>query len=165
MKILAIDPGTTDSAYVLMNDDYTIKNRNFYKFKNELVLKTIKDIGGIYDDGMTVVIEMVASYGMGVGQEVFDTCVWVGRFTQAAIDAGCPVHYVFRMEEKMTLCHNSKARDSNIRQALIDRFARFDKKNGKGTKKNQDVFYGFSKDIWAAYAVGVTWLDKEAEQG
>lgn len=165
MKILAIDPGTTDSAYVLMNDDYTIKNRNFYKFKNELVLKTIKDIGGIYDDGMTVVIEMVASYGMGVGQEVFDTCVWIGRFTQAAIDAGCPVHYVFRMEEKMTLCHNSKARDSNIRQALIDRFARFDKKNGKGTKKNQDVFYGFSKDIWAAYAVGVTWLDKEAEQG
>ena len=161
MKILAIDPGTTDSAYVLMNDDYTIKNRNFYKFKNELVLKTIKDIGGIYDDGMTVVIEMVASYGMGVGQEVFDTCVWIGRFTQAAIDAGCPVHYVFRMEEKMTLCHNSKARDSNIRQALIDRFARFDKKNGKGTKKNQDVFYGFSKDIWAAYAVGVTWLDKQ----
>ena len=161
MKILAIDPGTTDSAYVLMNDDYTIKNRNFYKFKNELVLKTIKDIGGIYDDGMTVVIEMVASYGMGVGQEVFDTCVWIGRFTQAAIDAGCPVHYVFRMEEKMTLCHNSKARDSNIRQALIDRFAKIDKKNGKGTKKNPDVFYGFSKDIWAAYAVGVTWLDKQ----
>ena len=147
MKILAIDPGTTDSAYVLMNDDYTIKNRNFYKFKNELVLKNIKDIGGIYDDGMTVVIEMVASYGMG-----------------AAIDAGCPVHYVFRMEEKMTLCHNSKARDSNIRQALIDRFARFDKKNGKGTKKNQDVFYGFSKDIWAAYAVGVTWLDKQPKE-
>lgn len=161
MKILAIDPGTTDSAYVLMNDDYTIKNRNFYKFKNELVLKTIKDIGGIYDDGMTVVIEMVASYGMGVGQEVFDTCVWIGRFTQAATDAGCPVHYVFRMEEKMTLCHNSKARDSNIRQALIDRFAKIDKKNGKGTKKNPDVFYGFSKDIWSAFAVGVTWLDKQ----
>jgi hypothetical protein len=161
MKILAIDPGTTDSAYVLMNDDYTIKNRNFDKFKNELVLKTIKDIGGIYDDGMTVVIEMVASYGMGVGQEVFDTCVWIGRFTQAAIDAGCAVHYVFRMEEKMTLCHNSKARDSNIRQALIDRFAKIDKKNGKGTKTKPDVFYGFSKDIWSAYAVGVTWLDKQ----
>lgn len=164
MKILAIDPGNTDSAYVLMNDDYTIKNRNSYKFGNELILKTIKDIGGIYDDGMTVVIEMVASYGMAVGKEVFDTCVWIGRFTQAAIDAGCPVHYIFRMEEKMDLCRNSRAKDANIRQALIDRFAKFDKKNGKGAKKNPDVFYGFSKDIWSAYAVGVTWLDKQREE-
>lgn len=164
MKILAIDPGTTDSAYVLMNDDYTIRNRNFYKFKNELVLKTIKDLGGIYDDGMTVVIEMVASYGMGVGQEVFDTCVWIGRFTQAAIERGCRVEYVYRMEEKMALCHDSRAKDANIRQALIDRFALFDKKSGKGTKKKPDVFYGFSKDIWSAYAVGVTYLDRRKEE-
>lgn len=164
MKILAIDPGTTDSAYVLMNDDYTIKNRNFYKFKNELVLKAIKDIGGIYDDGMTVVIEMVASYGMRVGQEVFDTCVWIGRYTQAAIERGCKVEYVFRMEEKMALCHNSRAKDSNIRQALIDRFADHDLKNGKGTKDNPDWFFGFKADVWAAYAVGVTWLDKKQEE-
>lgn len=161
MKILAIDPGNEESAYVLMNDDYTIRNRNSYKFRNDLVLKTIKDIGGIYDDGLTVVIEMVASYGMAVGKEVFDTCVWIGRYTQAAIDAGCQVEYVLRMEEKMALCHNSRAKDTNIRQALIDRFARFDKKNGKGTKKNPDVFYGFSKDVWSAYAVGVTWLDRQ----
>ena len=161
MKILAIDPGSTESAYVLMNPDFTISNLTFAKMNNETVLKLVQDLGGIHGGNLTVVIEMVASYGMGVGQEVFDTCVWIGRFTQAAIDAGCPVRYVFRMEEKMMLCHNSKARDSNIRQALIDRFARFDKKNGKGTKTHPDVFYGFSKDIWSAYAVGTTWLDKQ----
>jgi hypothetical protein len=56
-----------------------------------------------------------------------------------------------------------KAKDSNIRQALIDRYAQFDFKNGKGTKANQDVFYGVSKDVWAAIAVGVTYYEKQKE--
>ncbi|MBR6875443.1 MAG: hypothetical protein IKN00_04050 [Bacteroidales bacterium] len=160
-KILAIDPGNTESAYVMMEPGYEFVPAMFGKFSNGVALDMVKDLARIWGGGMTVVIEMVASYGMAVGKEVFDTCVWIGRFTQAAKDAGCRVEYVYRMEEKMALCHNSKARDSNIRQALIDRFARFDKKNGKGTKAHPDIFYGYSKDIWAACAVGVTWLDKQ----
>ncbi len=164
MKILAIDPGNTESAFVLMNDDYTIGKCMFGKYPNNLMLKSLKDF--CWNDlvKVTVVIEMVASYGMAVGKEVFDTCVWIGRFSQAAVDAGCRVEYIYRMEEKMTLCHNSRAKDSNIRQALIDRFAKFDFKNGRGTKANPDTFYGFAKDIWSAFAVGVTFLDKEAKK-
>lgn len=162
--ILAIDPGNQQSAYVLMAEDYSIRSCGFTKCANDIALGTVQDMGDIYDDRLTVVIEMVASYGMAVGAEVFETCVWIGRFAQAALDKGCKVDFVYRMEEKMTLCHSSKARDSNIRQALIDRFAKFDKKNGKGTKAHPDTFYGFAKDIWAAYAVGVTWLDREARK-
>ena len=160
-KILAIDPGNIESAFVLLNPDYTISNGNFFKFGNDNVLGTVQSLGSIYGDQMTVVIEKVASYGMAVGAEVFDTCIWIGQFAEAAIERGCSVEYVYRMDEKMALCHDSRAKDANIRQALIDRFARFDRKNGKGTKKNPDVFYGFSRDIWSAYAVGVTWLDKQ----
>lgn len=58
-----------------------------------------------------------------------------------------------------------KAKDSNIRQALIDRYAKHDFKNGKGVKKNPDTFYGVSKDVWQAIAVGVTYYEllKEGE--
>jgi hypothetical protein len=84
----------------------------------------------------------------------------IGRLTEAAKYTGREVDYIYRIEEKTTICHDSKAKDANIRQALIDRFAQHDFKNGKGTKKNPDWFYGFAKDVWQSYAVGVTWLDK-----
>lgn len=145
--ILSIDPGNIESAYCLINEkDY--KPVEFGKIDNTQMLFKIKELK--YDK---MIIEMIASYGMAVGASVFDTCVWIGRFIQAR---NCPEYeYIYRKEEKMNLCYSMKAKDSNIRQALIDRFG------DVGTKKNPGWFYGFKKDIWAAYAVGVTWLDKQ----
>lgn len=163
-KILAIDPGNTEIAFVLMNTDYTVSHSSAGKFGNEVLLKLVQDLSGISGGELTVVIEMVASYGMAVGKEVFDTCVWIGRFAQAALERGAKVDYVYRMQEKMALCHDSRAKDANIRQALIDRFARFDKKSGKGTKTRPDTFYGFRADMWSAFAVGATWLDQHKEE-
>jgi hypothetical protein len=77
-----------------------------------------------------MVIEMIASYGMPVGKEVFDTYVWIGRFAEAS---GMPTNYIYRKDEKMNICHSMRAKDSNIRQALIDRFGVV------GTKKNPRV--------------------------
>ena len=90
---------------------------------------------------------------MSVGQTVFETCVWIGRFKEIAEAQNIKVDYIYRKDEKMNLCYSMKAKDSNIRQALIDRFGVV------GTKKNPGWFYGFKKDIWAAYAVGITYLD------
>lgn len=100
-----------------------------------------------------LVIEMIASYGMAVGKEIFDTCVWIGRFIQITEDRKIQTRYIYRKDEKMNICHSMKAKDSNIRQALIDRFGVV------GTKKNPGWFYGFKADIWSAYAVGITYLD------
>ena len=90
---------------------------------------------------------------MSVGQTVFETCVWIGRFKEIAEAQNIKVDYIYRKDEKMNLCYSMKAKDSNIRQALIDSFGVV------GTKKNPGWFYGFKKDIWAAYAVGITYLD------
>lgn len=77
-----------------------------------------------------VIIEMIASYGMAVGKEVFDTCVWIGRFKQIAESQDIEVECIYRKDEKINLCNSMKAKDSNIRQALIDRFGVV------GTKRN-----------------------------
>ena len=155
--VLAIDPGCEQSAYCVMITD-NFRPLRFGKFENAQVLKEIALLSAFG----AVAIEMVASYGMPVGREVFETCVWIGRFTQAVVGAsGKAPDLIYRSEEKLNICNSPRATDATIRRALIDRFARHDLKNGKGTKKNPDWFYGFSADVWAAYAVGVTWIDKQ----
>lgn len=160
MKILAIDPGNVESAYVALDTNYAIWDKG--KLSNECLFLVIDRYAGQIP---WLVIERIASYGMPVGRTVFDTCEWIGRFVQRADELGYDVDYVYRNEEKMAICHDARANDATIRRALIDRFARHDLRTGKGTKKNPDVFYGFAKDEWAAMAVGVTWLDRRRENG
>lgn len=158
MRILAIDPGNEESAYVVM-DDSDFRPIAFGKLPNEETRGVIiLDAGGLQVN--QVVIERVASYGMAVGRDVFETCEWVGRFSELARLHGRNVDYIYRKEEKEFICRDLRAKDANIRRALIDRFAEHDLKNGKGTKKDPDFFYGFAKDCWAAFAVGYTWFEK-----
>ena len=154
MMILAIDPGNIESGYVLISGSYRPILHG--KLPNEDLLSTSRRWD--YD---VLVIEMVGHYGKGMpaGKTVFDTCVWIGRFTQEAAHRGIRTETVMRGEEKINLCGSAQAKDANIRQALIDRFALT--ANGKGTKNDPDFFYGFAADAWQAFACGVTWMDKQ----
>lgn len=154
MRLLAIDPGNEMSAYCLMDKDYKIIDAG--KVENSALIDYIYLRGKTIDH---IAVEMIASYGMPVGAEVFDTCVMIGMIERTADQKEVEHSRVFRAEEKLCICKNSRAKDSNIRAALIDRFAKHDKARGTGTKKEPDWFYGISKDMWAAYAVGVVYLD------
>lgn len=154
--ILSVDPGNERSAYALLDCD--LKPIQFGIVDNYQLLDIIEKL--VYEHtfeqtkNIYVAIEMIASYGMAVGKTVFDTCVWIGRFVQQIKMIGnIHIEFIYRKDEKMNLCRSMKANDSNIRQALIDRFGVV------GTKKNPGWFYGFKKDIWAAFAVGVTYHD------
>lgn len=154
--ILAIDPGNIESAYVVLDEN--LKPIAFEKCENEGIYDAMGMIFKRYQNITHVAIEMLACYGMPVGKEVFDTCVWIGRFYERIkrVDKGLnlkDIRYIYRKDEKMNLCNSMKAKDSNIIQALKDRFGE------KGTKNNPGWFYGFKKDVWQAYAVGVTYHD------
>ena len=144
MNLIAIDPGTTESAYVSY-DSTERKILGYGKARNEMVLEALKRT-----QLRVLVIEMLACYGMPVGKSVFETALWIGRFIQAW---DRPYNLLYRREVKMHLCGSVKAKDSNIRQALIDKFG------SPGTKKNQGKTYGIAADVWAALGVAVTFVE------
>lgn len=152
MSILAIDPGPEYSAWVLFDTLHGGRLLRHGHHTNSVVLAMLERC----DDAL--VIEMIASYGMPVGREVFDTCRWIGRFEQQwARHNGSPASLVFRKDVKIHLCGSVKAKDGNVRQALMDRFGG---SKCKGTKKNPGPLYGVSGDVWAALAVAVTFAEK-----
>ena len=165
--IFAIDAGNTQSGYAIITmPDFELWA--FGKIDNADLLEML-ELGHYEEECDIFAFEMVASYGMPVGKDVFETCVSIGQFEHAArysakhSEFNPKFKYIYRKDEKMTLCNSMKAKDSNIRQALINRYAKHDFKNGKGTKKNPDTFYGVSNDVWAAIAVGVTCYELESE--
>jgi len=152
MRILAIDPGNIESGWCVI--DETRYPLAFGKDENTDLLEWCYDHDPFADVDLAVV-EMVASYGMAVGKEVFETCVWIGRLSEALRRKGIEVRLVYRQPVKLHHCHSAKAKDSNVRQALVDRFAPGQPNHGKGTKAAPGWFHGFRADIWQAYALAV----------
>lgn len=87
--------------------------------------------------------------GMTVGQEVFDTCVWIGRFWEIALrSGGYEPKRIYRREEKLNLCGCLSAKDKNIRQALIDRYGVV------GTKKRSRILLCERHEVCKRYVGG-----------
>lgn len=163
--VIAIDPGNIETGITVI-DSKTFKPELAVKMSNRtLIGSEIYNIVSDYEP-QCAVIEMVAHYGSGMpaGSEVFDTCVWIGRYIEALRNEGIPVYTIKRMQVKLNLCGQARAKDSNVTQALVDRFAKGEPNYGKGTSKKKGWFYGFKADIWQSYAVGVTALDLGAKQ-
>jgi len=151
MRILAIDPGPIESGWVCILDGKIWK---FGKSLNEDGwLRDTADMLGAWCIPFHVSVERVASYGMSVGSEVFETCVWSGRFIQTATDFGAQIIRPTRKEIVVHLCGTSKAKDGNVRQAMIDRWGE------PGTKKNPGPTFGMKGDVWQALAVATYTLD------
>jgi hypothetical protein len=143
MSIMAIDPGTTHSGWVTYGEGRPL--RGGVEENHELLLRVAHHEG-------PVAIEEVRSYGMAIGQETIDTIRWIGRFQQAA--GGDRVRLIPRKDVCKHVCNDGRAKDPQIRQALIDRYG--GKAAAVGTVKSQGPLYWVKTHIWPALAVAVT---------
>lgn len=149
--VLAIDPGPTRSAWVVLGPAGGL--RSFAFWENERLLEALRNDEFSREIGQ-LVVEQVQSFGMTVGAEVFETVYWSGRFAEAA--RPLPVARIGRLAVKMALCHDSRAKDPNVRQALIDRYGG---STAIGRKAAPGPLYGVAGDVWSALAVGCAWQD------
>jgi hypothetical protein len=156
MNLLAIDPGHVQSAFVLY-DTEADKPLEWATLGNTPMLGYIDRA-----DAEVLAIEMIASYGMPVGREVFETCVAIGRFIERwRWHRGSEPLLVYRADVKLFLTHSRRSKDANVRQALIDKFGP-GKELAIGKKASQGPLYGLTGDCWAALGVAVTASETEA---
>ena len=152
MTILAIDPGTTESGWVIFDPDAKAV-RSCGVSPNEHIRERIRCTSGYVQAKMIepirVAVERFEARGMPIGDDSIETLLWTGRFIEAWHKPD-EVLRVKRSAVKVRLCGTAKAKDPNIRQALIDMLG------PPGTKKAPGPTYGVTAHAWAALAVAVT---------
>lgn len=154
MLILGLDPGSAHSALVVIHAGDGRVEFSAYEPNDEMlyVLEVYRR-----QWPAVLVIEKIESYGMPVGREVFDTVFFSGMASQ--VWKGRDVYLLPRREVKLHICASPRAKDANIRQALIDRYGG-SRKAAFGTKKAPGPLYGLTGHHLAALAVALTWRDR-----
>lgn len=161
--ILGIDPGTEESGWMV----YQSLPRRIIDMAiepNPALLYRIRH--GQFNQVDYCVLEKVQCYGMPVGEDVFQTVFMCGRFVEALSSKGVKCKRMARRQVKLYLCDDMRAKDKNIRQALIDRFG--GPARAIGRKAAPGPLHGVSKHLWAALALVVTETEepkKEAKNG
>lgn len=138
---IGIDPGTHYSA-IAARQHHRTPVHSWYA-RNEDILAALQ-AGVAYK---WVAIEMVAMMGMRVGQEVFETVLWTGRFESAIVPTSGAM-LITRNVVKMAMCGSSRAKPGNIIQAVRDHYWSH---NG-----NHDALRGVASHRWDALAVLLT---------
>lgn len=156
-SIIAIDPGNIESAMCVYDGTRIvycekISNENLFQCLDHEITQAFVRNGHLYP---SIYIEDIQAMGMAVGQEVFDTAKQIGRIQYHLELQGIRYNMVKRTVIKLHHCNTTRAKDTNIRQALIDRFG------DKGTKKQPGFFYGIAgSDQWSACAIAIYGYDQ-----
>lgn len=153
--ILAIDPGTYESGWIIIDQDYNIKD--FGVSYNHELLKWWNIFAKIDE----IVIEMFAAYGMPVGKTSFDTVIFTGMFYRKCKAIEIKTELMTRRSVKLNMCGSVRAKDANVNQAVKDKYQPYGggKDPHKGIKSNPGPLYGVTGHVFAALALGISYLE------
>jgi hypothetical protein len=143
MKILAIDPGTTQSAFVVWDTD----RQEFIGLKmgivdNDLLLKSIDEYAV---DADLIAIEAVQNYGFQMGRTTIETIMFTGALRQES-SVMCSWATVKLYGRPTIKGHFNAKNDATIRSSLRMRY---------GEARKGEKLEGVKKDIWSALALAV----------
>ena len=156
MLILGVDPGTTTSGAAIYNTGMRRANWSDKAVDNQHLVEWL--IGG--GTGVQVIVlETLKPQGQILGTSTFETIFWVGRFYQAALQAGEAgvVTCIPRPEVRRRLLGKANApkADAAIRQVLIDQIG------PQGKKADPGPTYGVASHAWQALALAYAHLHPE----
>lgn len=142
-KVMAIDPGSTESAYVF----WDCKKHDFIPveyfpskgiLKNEWLLTLINFNAEIVD---LMAIEMIQAYGYAVGRSIFETVFWIGRFYERS-SIKTKLYTRTMIKSALGGCKT----DADVRQAIRQRY---------GEARKGEKLEGVKTDIWSALAIAI----------
>lgn len=142
--VVGVDPGNVQSAFVAWDGVRVVAKGTIPNASMFDVLS--RDWG----KDPHLFIENVHAMGMIVGQTIFDTQFWAGRFYEAWVGRRARV---YRRDIKMHWLGSMKGKDADIRAAIINRFG------PPGTKKDPGMTRGLVADQWSAMAIAVYGAD------
>lgn len=149
-RILAIDPGTHRSAWLVLAG---ARPTSFGKVDNDDLVAMLRGDRGLRPDPDVLVIEEITSYGTRpVGRETFHTMRQAGRFEEAL--HGVTTVYLSRGSVAR---HFGARGDAGVRAAVIDRFGGKDAAIGR--KAVPGPLYGIHADVWSALALAIAWQE------
>ena len=149
--VLGIDPGDVFSGLVEWDGARII---HAMRIENKEALHVLMNTRCT-----DVAIEEIVLWGKG-GKNISGAIKWSGRFEQAAEFMGLSVHSLYRKTIAAHLTGLAKYGDTKIRAALIERFGPPPSKGCDNPVYNGCKIPGKKNDKWAAWAVAVTWWDK-----
>tara|TARA_R110000824_G_scaffold13467_6_gene58642 strand:- start:7349 stop:7897 length:549 start_codon:yes stop_codon:yes gene_type:complete len=141
--ILAIDPGPIISGYVEY-DCVEQKPTTSGLMPNPKLRNLLKK-----SKFPAMVYEKLQGMGMMPSKETFTTCEEVGRMIECFNGEVIPLT---RHQVKLLICGTMRAKDANIRAAIIDMYGG-GKAEAIGNKKSQGPLYGVKSHAWQALAL------------
>jgi hypothetical protein len=123
--VLSVDPGDTVSAWVISRPWKMCEGKrtpfrvmSFGRMKNQNLRNHLGRVSAEDRKDVLMVIEMLRTRGMPTANQEFETCVQIGMFRKLWLPGKWS--YAFRGDIKLCLCGVTRAKDSNVRTALIE---------------------------------------------